>query len=355
MTTKLKVGITRDILNAKGEPAFGARALETLKAVADLEWEYLPEVVPEITPDIAARYDALYVNAARVPGSAVARGDHKLRLVARHGVGYDSVDVAAMTAAGVLVTNTPTAMPRPVATIALTFILALAGKLFLKDKLTRENRWNERMDNMGVGLSGCTLGVVGAGGIGKELLRMARVFDLKLITADPYANMVELGYIGARMVDLDTLMRESDFVVVACLLNEKTRGLIGAHEFSLMKPSAYFINVARGPIVDETAFIATMRERRIAGGATDVFEQEPVAADNPLLAMDNMIVTPHSLCWTDECFHNMASIGLKSIVDVLAGRHPEFLVNPAVLAHPRVQVVLGAAKDTTSGAASRAT
>jgi len=226
-------------------------------------------------------------------------------------------------------------MPRPVATIALTFILSLAGKLFLKDQLTRENRWKERMDNMGIGLTGRTLGVIGAGGIGKELLRMARVFDLNLLTADPHADAVQLGYIGARVVDLDTLLKESDFVVVACLLNESTRGLIGAREFGLMKPSAYFINVARGPIVDERAFIATMKEGRIAGAATDVFEQEPVAADNPLLKMDNVIVTPHSLCWTDECFHNMASIGLKSIVDVLGGKRPDFLVNPGTLEHPR--------------------
>ena len=253
-------------------------------------------------------------------------------------MGYDAVDIPAMTAAGVLVTNTPTAMPRPVATIAITFMLALAGKLMLKDKLTRENRWKERMDNMGVGLSGRTLGVVGAGGIGKELMRMAKVFDVKLLTADPYANTVELGYIGAKIVDLDTLMKESDFVVVACLLNEKTRGLIGEHEFSLMKPTAYFINVARGPIVDEKALIATMQGKKIAGAATDVFEQEPVAPDNPLLSMDNVIVTPHSLCWTDECFHNMASIGLKSIVDVLNNQRPEYLVNPAVLQHARVSI-----------------
>jgi D-3-phosphoglycerate dehydrogenase len=341
VATKFKVGITRDILNARGEPAFGTAALDVLERTPDLEWEYLPQVVPEITPDLAAAYDAIYVNAARVPAAAVARGDHRLKLVARHGVGYDSVDVAAMTAAGVLVTNTPTAMPRPVATIALTFILALAGKLFLKDRLTRENRWQERMDNMGVGLSGRTLGVIGAGGIGKELLRMARTFDLKLIAADPYANAVELGYIGARLVGLDTLMREADFVVVACLLNDKTRGLVGAREFALMQPTAYFINVARGPIVDERALIATLAAGRIAGAATDVFEQEPVAPNHPLLAMDNVIVTPHSLCWTDECFHNMASIGLKSIVDVLGGGRPEYLVNPAVLSHPRAQALAG--------------
>ncbi len=335
MTEKFRVGLTRDILDSRGEPAFGRAALGTLDRDSSVQWEYLPQVVPEIGPDLAAQYDALYVNIARVPAAAVARADCRLRVIARHGVGYDAVDVDAMTRSGVLVTNTPTSMPRPVATTALTFVLALAGKLFLKDRLTRSGRWHERMDNMGLGLSGRTLGVVGAGGIGKELLRMARVFDLKLIASDPVANDVELGYLGARKVDLDTLMRESDFVVVCCLLNERTRHLIGADALAKMKPGAYLINVARGPIVDEQALIEALCEQRIAGAALDVFEQEPVDPANPLLSMDNVIVTPHSLCWTDECFHNMASTGLRSIVDALNGRVPEFLVNRAVLQHPR--------------------
>ena len=335
MSIKLRVGLTRDILDSRGEPAFGRAALQILDRDPNLEWEYLPAVVSEISPVLAAQYDALYVNIARVPAAAVERADCRLRIVARHGVGYDSVDVAAMTRAGVLVTNTPTSMPRPVATTALTFVLALAGKLFLKDRLTRSGRWHERMDNMGLGLSGRTLGVVGAGGIGKELLRMARVFDLKLLATDPVANDVELGYIGARKVDLDTLMRESDFVVVCCLLNEHTRHLIGAEALAKMKPTSYLINVARGPIVDEKALIDVLQKRRIAGAALDVFEQEPVDPANPLLTMDNVIVTPHSLCWTDECFHNMASTGLRSIVDALNGRIPEFLVNRAVLQHSR--------------------
>jgi phosphoglycerate dehydrogenase-like enzyme len=335
VSTKLRVGLTRDILDRRGEPAFGPTALEILDRDPNLEWEYLPAVVAEIGPELAAQYDALYVNIARVPAAAVERADCRLRVVARHGVGYDSVDVAAMTRAGVLVTNTPTSMPRPVATTALTFVLALAGKLFLKDRLTRSGRWHERMDNMGLGLSGRTLGVVGAGGIGKELLRMARVFDLKLLATDPVANDVELGYIGARKVDLDTLMRESDFVVVCCLLNEHTRHLIGAEALAKMKPTSYLINVARGPIVDEKALIDVLQKHRIAGAALDVFEQEPVDPANPLLTLDNVIVTPHSLCWTDECFHNMASTGLRSIVDALNGRIPEFLVNRAVLQHAR--------------------
>ena len=335
--TTLKVGLTRDILDSRGEPAFGAAALDILDRAPGIEWEYLPAVVPEITADHAAHYDALYVNLPRVPAAAVARADCRLAVVARHGVGYDSVDVAAMTKAGVIVTHTPSSMPRPVATIALSFVLALAGRLFLKDRLTRTGRWHERMDNMGTGLTGRTLGVIGAGRIGKELLRMARTFDLKLLAADPYVNAIELGYLGARKVDLDTLLGEADFVVVCCLLNDGTRHLVGAPQFARMRSTAHFVNVARGPIVDEPALIDALRGKRIAGAALDVFEQEPVARDNPLLAMDNVIVTPHSLCWTDECFHNMASTGLASIVDALEGRRPEFVVDPDVLAHARVR------------------
>jgi len=342
MTQRFRVGLTRDILDSRGEPAFGRKALSVLDGAAHVEWDYLSDVVPHLTPEHAAQYDAVYVNIARVPAAAVARPDCRLRVVARHGVGYDSVDVAAMTEAGIVVTNTPSPMPRPVATIALTFILALAGKLMLKDKLTRTGRWNERMDNMGLGLTGRTLGVIGAGRIGKELLRMARTFDLKLIAADPNVDTVELGYVGARKVDMDTLLATADFVVVACLLDPSTRHLVGAPQLAKMRPDAYFINVARGPIVDEPALIAALQAGKIAGAAVDVFEQEPVDPANPLLAMENVIVTPHSLCWTDECFHNMASTGLASIVDALAGKRPQFVVNPAVLDHPRVRAWLKA-------------
>ena len=342
MSAPWRVGVTRDILDGRGEPAFGRRALRILEEAEGIEWSYLPQVVPAIDADHAGQYDALYVNTARVPAAAGARADCRLRVVARHGVGYDSVDVPAMTAAGIVVTNTPNAMPRPVATIALTFVLALAGKLMLKDRLTRTGRWHERMNHMGLGLTGRTLGVVGAGRIGKELLRMARTFDVRLLAADPNVDAVTLGYLDTRKTDLATLLRESDFVVVCCLLDAGTRHLIGAPELAAMRPDAYLVNVARGPIVDEAALIAALREGRIAGAALDVFEQEPVDPANPLLAMDEVIVTPHSLCWTDECFHNMAATGLASIVDARRGRRPQFVVNPDVLDHPRVTAWLRA-------------
>ena len=274
MSARFRVGLMRDILDKRGEPAFGRAALKVLEAADNLDWEYLPSVVPEIDADHAARYDAIYVNTARVPAAAVARGDCRLRVIARHGVGYDSVDVPAMTGAGVLVTNTPSAMPRPVATTALTFVLALAGKLLLKDRLTRSGRWHERMDNMGLGLTGRKLGVVGAGRIGRELLRMARTFDLDLLATDPQVDAIELGYLGARKLALPELLRQADFVVVCCLLSPATRHLIDAAALREMRPDAYLINVARGPVVDEAALIAALQEGRIAGAEREVLEKE---------------------------------------------------------------------------------
>jgi phosphoglycerate dehydrogenase-like enzyme len=337
MAKAFRVGVTSDILDSRGEPAFGR---EPLQALDPLKWEWLPRGLREITAEHAATYDALYVNSPRVPASAVAGSDLRLKLISRHGVGYDSVDVDAMTQAGVLVANTPNAVPRPVATIALTFILALAHRLMAKDRITRAGRWPDRLDLMGTGLTGRTLGVIGAGRIGKELLRLAKNFDLKLLAADPYAETLELQYIGARHVDLDQLMRESDFIVVACLLNDETRGLVGAPELALMKPTAYFINVARGPIVDEKALYQVLAARRIAGAGLDVFEQEPTPADNPILKLDNVIVAPHALCWTDEMFGNIARTAIGAVLAVHNGRRPEFLVNPAALVHPRTKTWL---------------
>ena len=337
MEKNFRVGVTSDILDSRGEPAFGREPLKALDAV---RWEWLPRGLREITAEHAAVYDALYVNSPRVPAAAVARPDLRLKLISRHGVGYDSVDVDAMTRAGVLVANTPNAVPRPVATIALTFILALAHRLMAKDRITRAGRWPERLDLMGTGLTGRTLGVIGAGRIGKELLRLSRPFDLKLLAADPYAETLELNYIGARHASLAQVMAESDFVVVTCLLNEETRGLVGARELALMKPTAYFINVARGPIVNEKALYETLAAGRIAGAGLDVFEQEPTPPDNPILRLDNVIVTQHALCWTDELFGNIARTAIGAIMAVQAGRRPEFVVNAAALVHPRAKAWL---------------
>ena len=325
---RFKLGIVRDVLNAAGEPFFGTQPLEILKANPLIDWEYTPERVKEIPADWAARYDALYVNSSRVSAATVAREDRRLQIIARHGVGYDSVDVAALTEKCIVLTNTPLAIRRPVAVATLTLLFALAGRLFAKDRITRAGRWLERNELMGTGLVGRTLGVVGGGGIGQELLRVSSPFGLRRLVADPHVSRSAIAALDASVVPLGQLLRESDFVVVACLLNDETRHLIGADQFAQMKPAAFFINVARGPIVDEPALIEALRAGRIAGAGLDVFEQEPVDPQNPLLRMENVIVTPHALCWTDECFDAIARSGLQGVVDFSLGRRPAHIVNP---------------------------
>jgi len=327
-TQRFKLGIVRDVLNAAGEPFFGTQPLEILKANPLIDWEYTPERVKEIPADWAARYDALYVNSSRVSAATVAREDRRLQIIARHGVGYDSVDVAALTEKCIVLTNTPLAIRRPVAVATLTLLFALAGRLFAKDRITRAGRWLERNELMGTSLVGRTLGVVGGGGIGQELLRVSSPFGLRRLVADPHVSRSAIAALDASVVPLEQLLRESDFVVVACLLNDETRHLIGADQFAQMKPAAFFINVARGPIVDEPALIEALRAGRIAGAGLDVFEQEPVDPQNPLLRMENVIVTPHALCWTDECFDAIARSGLQGVVDFSLGRRPAHIVNP---------------------------
>jgi phosphoglycerate dehydrogenase-like enzyme len=325
-SARFRVGLSRDILTRDGEPSFGKAPLALLAGDPRIEWEFLPESVDEITPDIMARYDGLYVNSPRVTAAAVARGDLRVKIVARHGVGYDSVDVRALAAKGVIATNTPVAVRRPVAVAALTFIFALAGRLVEKDRLTRAGRWHERTNWMGLGLTTRTLGVIGGGGIGRELLALARPFGWEMLVADPYVDAAALAPLGAECVALERLLQRSDFVVATVLLNEETHHLMNAQRFAQMKRSAYFINLSRGPIADEAALIDALRNRTIAGAGIDVYEQEPVAPDNPLLRMDNVLVTPHALCWTDECFDAIAREGLSCIVDFANGRTPKSVI-----------------------------
>jgi phosphoglycerate dehydrogenase-like enzyme len=338
MTNSFRIGITRDLLTSSGAPSFGEAALA---ALGGREWEWVEENTTDITPEIAARYDALCVNGPRVPASSVARADCRLRIVARHGVGYESVDVAALTAAGVVVTNTPVAVRRPVATAAMTYVLALAQKLLIKDRLTRTGGWNRRTDHMGQGLTGKRLGIVGAGSIGRETIGLSRAFGMSALAADPFGDAAALRELGAELVPLDQLMRDSDFIVVTCLLNDETRHLINWPRIALMKPTAYLINVARGPIVEEAALIAALQAGKIAGAGLDVFEQEPVDPASPLLTMENTILTPHSLCWTDECFGAIATSALSGIDAALSGRPPRFVVDPDVMKHTRVRSWLG--------------
>jgi D-3-phosphoglycerate dehydrogenase len=336
---QFRVGITRDTLRADGTSIFDTRALEILDA-AKLQWDFIADNVKELTAAHGSEYDALCVLNPKVPAAVVGGAGRRVKIVARMGVGYDSVDVKACTENGVVLTNTPDGVRRPVATSILALILALSHKLFTKDAITRTGRWTETTNHMGVGLTGRTVGSIGVGNIGAELFRLLAPLDMQHVAYDPYAKPEECAKLRVRLTDKEEVFRQADFVCVNTPLTPETRGFIGAREFAMMKPTAYFINTARGPIVDEKALYAALSERRLAGAALDVFEAEPIAPDNPLLKLDNVIVTPHSICWTDEFFRNNAESAFRSVAAVASGKTPAFVVNRDVLQHENVRARL---------------
>jgi phosphoglycerate dehydrogenase-like enzyme len=247
------------------------------------------------------------------------------------------VDVDACTQNGVLLTITPDGVRRPVAAAVITFILALSQKLLIKDRLTRDGRWGEKLDYMGMGVTGRTLGLIGLGNIGREVFKLAQPFEMRHLAYDPYLTPEQANAAGVELVDLETLLRRSDFVSICCALTSETHHLINTERLALMKETAYLINAARGPIVDQAALTVALQERRIQGAALDVFEQEPVDPNDPILTLDNVIVTPHGICWTDECFLGNGRSACESILDIAAGRVPKNVVNRDALDNPRFQ------------------
>ncbi len=267
---------------------------------------------------------------ASVPASG------RLAVVARFGVGYDTVDLAACSDNAIAVVITPDGVRRPVAVSIMTLMLALAGKLMVMDRLGRmgPEGWAQKTDHNGVGLVGRTLGSVGLGNIGAEMFRLAKPFDMKFMASDPFADPEVAGQLGVELVDLETLFRQSDFLSINCFLSEETRGLVNAERIALMKPSACLINTARGPIVDQKALTEALAERRIAGAGLDVLEQEPPDPDDPILKLDNAIITPHALCWTDQLFAGIGAADVTAVLDVMHGRVPGTVVNRAIVDDP---------------------
>jgi phosphoglycerate dehydrogenase-like enzyme len=330
---KFRVALSGDFVKADGSPTFPMFDLSPLRSEPNVEVDYVAPVDGVMPAAGLAGHDALILLTPKFDKSSVP-ADGRLAIVARFGVGYDSVDVEACTAAGIALAITPDGVRRPVAAAILTFILALAGKMMIKDRLTRggPSEFAKKTQHMGTGLVGRTLGSVGIGNIGAEMFRLCKPLDMTFIAHDPFADRKVVDSLGVRLVDLETVFRESDFVTVNCPLMPETTHLVNAERLALMKPTAYLINTARGPIVDQKALTKVLQERRIAGAGLDVFEPEPPPADDPILKLDNVILAPHALCWTDQCFAGIGASDVKAVLDVMHGRDPVGIVNRNVLA-----------------------
>lgn len=332
--SKFRVALSGDFKKPDGSLAFPDFDLSPLEQNPAIEFEFIKGNGVIHASDLEG-FDALILLIPRIEPESFPK-DGRLAIIARFGVGYDTVDVKACTDNACALVTTPDGVRRPVAVAIITFMLALTGKLLAKDRITRQGPegWARRSEYMGVGLVGRTFGSLGIGNIGAEAFRLAKPFDMKFIAHDPYADPAVARDLGVRMVGLEELFREADVLSISCPLNDETRHIVNAERLALMKPSAYLINTARGPVIDEAALIRALQEGQIAGAGLDVFEQEPSPADNPLYRMENVILTPHALCWTDQCFAGIGAADVKAVLDVMHGRVPTGIVNREIVDQP---------------------
>jgi len=312
---------------------------DILRARPDVRLDRLENESPEtVAAPILAAAHAYQVGAAR---DELARHFHvdadllrrapNLLIVSSNGAGYDPVDVEACTAAGVLVVNQSGGNAHSVAEHALAMLLTLSKRIIEGDRALRRDLNVNRNALIGTEAQGKTIGVVGLGNVGRRIAALCNgLLGMKVLAYDPYLSAAEMAARGGEKVELDELLRRADYVSISCPLTRDSRGMIGARQFALMQPHAYFITTARGFIHDEAALLEALRNKQIAGAGLDVWSSEPPPADHPLLQLDNVLASPHTAGVTKEARTNMARIAAEQLLDALDGKRPPRIVNPEV-------------------------
>ena len=276
--------------------------------------------------------DALIVSSSPVTRGVMGALEG-LQTVVRTGVGYDVIDVPAATDLGVVVVNIPDIWIREVANHALALLLAWNRKIVALDRDVHAGTWVSGVPGPHTGaLHGETVGIVGLGNIGSAFARRIAAFETRVIACDPYVSDAHFAALGVERVSLEDLAARSDYVSVHTLLNAETHHLIGEAFFRRMKPTAILINTSRGPVVDEAALARALEDKRLAGAALDVWEKEPVARDNPLLAMPNVIATPHAAYFSSAAVAQVPRRCGEEVARVLTRQRPLHVVNPEVYA-----------------------
>ena len=331
---QFRVGFSADFCDPQGQPVFPDIGLSLLEGVPRISHQFVTEYQDPYSPSQLTDYDVLISLKPRVTRQSLL-GVSRLCAIGRCGVGYDNVDLEACTEQGIAVFITPAGVVRPVAESIVLFVLALSHNLLRKDRLVRRGLWAESTRPLGREPRQSVVGTIGLGNIASEAIRLLQVFDVaRFLAFDPYVAPARAAQLGVEMVSLEELLRASDYVLVNCPLTPQTRGLLGKPQFAFMKPDAVLINTARGPIVDEAALIEALENGRIGGAALDVFEKEPLSANSPLAAMENVILTSHSIAWTEELFRDMGRIDCQGALAIYRGEPPEHVVNPQVLSSP---------------------
>jgi phosphoglycerate dehydrogenase-like enzyme len=337
MPAPFNVRLTADFFDASGKGKYEDIGLSVFSTAPQIVHAPFAEHRPEIGPDQLAGANGVIVLTPKVTAKSISQAQD-LVAVGRFGVGYDSVDVPACTAADVAVFITSGAVDRPVAEATVGWMIALTHHMRTKDRLVRNLEWDARSRYMGSELRDRTLGLVGLGGIARCVIKLLENWGMKPPLAfDPFLSAADAAKAGARLVGLEELMREADFISVHCPLSPQTRGLLGAAQFAQMKPGAYLLNTARGGIVDEDALYDALKSGRLAGAALDCFAVEPVTTPHRLAEFENVLFAPHSIAWTNELFRDIGRTAAQGMVDFSNGRKPRGVVNPEVFDKPSFQ------------------
>jgi D-3-phosphoglycerate dehydrogenase len=345
-TQPFQIGISADFLDERGALVFPDIGLSLLDGVPGLNYEFLTEYRAEYAAQQLRNYDVLISLKPRVTAESL-NGVDRLCAIGRCGVGYDNVDLGACTERNIAVYITPTAVMRPVAESVVLFILALSHNLVFKDRLVRQGRWAESTRALGREPRDRVVGTIGLGNIAREAIRLLQPFGIAgFLAFDPYASQTMADELNVELTDLDTVLRDSDYLLVNCALTPETRGLIGAREIAQMKKDAVIVNTARGPVIQEQALIDALENGCIGGAALDVFEKEPLESDSPLAKMNNVILTSHSIAWTVELFRDMGRMDCEGALAVARGEAPLHVVNREVLERPGFRAKLAAYRNS---------
>ncbi len=304
---------------------FGKYSKEPLELLQNNGFEI--ERREKVDADGLKGFEAVIVGVQRITREMLQNSS--VKIIAKHGVGVDNIDLEAATELGIPVTVTPNANAVSVAELTIGFIFALSKKLIdLHNTLYQKRQF---VSNVGLELHGKTLGIVGFGSIGKEVAKRALCLGMRVLVYDPYVEESMLRELKVERAELDELLRQSDFVSLHVPLNESTRHLIDREKLSLMKKTAYLINTARGGVVDEKALAEALKNGQIAGAALDVFDVEPLPPDSPFFDCPNVIMTPHVGAHTHEAILRMNMMAAESILDFFNGKIPKHVVNRGVI------------------------
>lgn len=289
----------------------------------------------ELLKNVAGKHGILCMLSDRVDAELIDAAGPSLRVISSYSTGIEHIDVKEATARGIYVTYTADTLAEATADLTFALILACARGIVNADKYVRQNRWKfgwapDLM--LGHNVYGATLGIIGLGRIGSAIAKRAKGFDMKILYHNRNRNLQIEAELGAKYVDLDELLAQSDFVSIHTSLNSDSHHMINKNKIELMKKTAFLVNTARGQVINEADLARALKAGRIAGAALDVFEKEPLPRSSPLMRMKNVVLLPHIGSATYQTRSKMAEVAAKNLLDVLAGKEPDpkFLVNPEV-------------------------